>query len=154
MELNIKQAVEFTKVSRSTIYSKIANGALSKTSDGKLDTSELLRVFGSPKNDAGLRNNTLLDSKKDTDIEVEFLRDKVKILESSLADTKIREAEFKERELWLQGQVDNITIKLLDAPKPPKPNAWQTRLTIIAFVVISVVLGALGLFTLHTAHYF
>ena len=45
MLLNIKDSAKFAKVSRSTMYAKLATGELSKTSEGLIDTSELLRVF-------------------------------------------------------------------------------------------------------------
>ena len=114
MELNIKQAAGFSKVSRSTIYAKIANGELSKSVNGMLDTSELLRVFGSPKDTAGIGKTTRLDDNKDTKLEADFLREKVKMLESSLLDAK-------EREGWLKDQISTLTdtMKLLEAPKSP-----------------------------------
>jgi hypothetical protein len=114
MELNIKQAAGFSKVSRSTIYAKIASGELSKSVNGMLDTSELLRVFGSPKDTTGIGKATRLDDTKDTKLEADFLRDKVKMLESSLSDAK-------DREEWLKGQISTLTdtMKLLEAPKPP-----------------------------------
>lgn len=48
MEMNIKEASRFIKVARSTLYNKITSGELSKTPSGKLDSSELFRVFGHP----------------------------------------------------------------------------------------------------------
>jgi predicted DNA-binding transcriptional regulator AlpA len=45
MLLNIKDSAKFAKVSRSTMYAKLATGELSKTSEGLIDTAELLRVF-------------------------------------------------------------------------------------------------------------
>ncbi len=43
----IKAAKEWV-VSRTTIYHKINDGELSRTTDKKIDTSEMLRVFGEP----------------------------------------------------------------------------------------------------------
>ena len=48
MEITIKNASEVFKVSRTTIYEKIKNGGLSKTQSGRVEMSELIRVFGSP----------------------------------------------------------------------------------------------------------
>lgn len=48
MELDIKASAKFIKVSRTTIYKKIEQGELSKTPSGRIDTAELLRVFGEP----------------------------------------------------------------------------------------------------------
>ena len=48
MEISIKAAAEMVKVSRTTIYDKLKSGELAKCNSGKIETSELLRVFGSP----------------------------------------------------------------------------------------------------------
>lgn len=42
------QAAKEWGVSRTTIYQKVNNGQLSRTADKKIDTAEMLRVFGEP----------------------------------------------------------------------------------------------------------
>ena len=65
MELDIKAAAKFIKVSRTTLYKKISKGELSKNSNGLIDTSELLRVFGEPsKRDREHKEKTLKNSIK------------------------------------------------------------------------------------------
>jgi hypothetical protein len=115
MHLNIKDSAKFAKVSRSTVYAKIASGELSKTSEGLIDTAELLRIFGDPKNRDKAHKQKLLDSIEktlDTTLEVSLLKEKIQILESSLSDARNREE-------WLKGQVDRLTetVKLIQAPK-------------------------------------
>ena len=66
MELNIQKAADFIKISRSTLYNKMQSGELSKTPTGKLETSELLRVFGRPEDRDKVRQKTQLDSIKNT----------------------------------------------------------------------------------------
>ena len=48
MNISVTKASKDWGVSRTTIYQKINNGELSKTADKKIDTSEMLRVFGEP----------------------------------------------------------------------------------------------------------
>lgn len=48
MNISVTKAAEEWGVSRTTIYQKINDGELSRTSDKKIDTTEMLRVFGEP----------------------------------------------------------------------------------------------------------
>ena len=48
MNISVTKASKDWGVSRTTIYQKINNGELSRTADKKIDTSEMLRVFGEP----------------------------------------------------------------------------------------------------------
>ena len=48
MIISVTKAAKEWGVSRTTIYQKINDGELSRTSDKKIDTSEMLRVFGEP----------------------------------------------------------------------------------------------------------
>lgn len=48
MIISVTKAAKEWGVSRTTIYHKVNNGELSRGSDKKIDTSEMLRVFGEP----------------------------------------------------------------------------------------------------------
>lgn len=48
MNISVTKAAKDWGVSRTTIYQKINDGELSRTADKKIDTSEMLRVFGEP----------------------------------------------------------------------------------------------------------
>ena len=48
MNISVTKAAKEWGISRTTIYQKASNGELSRTSDKKIDTSEMLRVFGEP----------------------------------------------------------------------------------------------------------
>ena len=48
MNVSLTKAAKEWGVSRTTIYQKINDGELSRTSDKKIDTAEMLRVFGEP----------------------------------------------------------------------------------------------------------
>jgi hypothetical protein len=126
MKLNVKDSAKFAKVARSTVYLKLSSGELSKSSDGLIDTSELLRVFGSPSDRDKARKQSQSDTLNrtlDTSQEVEFLKEKIRFLESNLS-------EARNREEWLKGQVDKLTeaVKLLEPPKvETKEEATQEK---------------------------
>ena len=48
MNISVTKAAKEWGVSRTTIYQKVNDGELSRTSDKKIDTAEMLRVFGEP----------------------------------------------------------------------------------------------------------
>lgn len=50
MNISVSEAAKKWGVSRTTIYKKIDSGELSRNSDKKIDTAEMLRVFGNPSN--------------------------------------------------------------------------------------------------------
>ena len=48
MNISVTKAAKEWGVSRTTIYQKVNNGELSRNTDKKIDTSEMIRVFGEP----------------------------------------------------------------------------------------------------------
>jgi len=117
MEISILEASKRLKVGRSTIYKKIASGELSKTPSGKIDTSELFRVFGSsPKTVSQDVPNTPVDNFQDIEKHPLYKAqaDKVRMLEEALN-------QACDREQWQRGQIERLTdtIKLLEAPRTP-----------------------------------
>ena len=129
MEISIKAAAEMAKISRTTVYEKIKSGELSRNPNGKIDSSEVLRVFGNP-NDRHTRQeeiehiellkNTLRNtehSNKKTQNTLnnekeEFYKSQIRSLEESLK-------QAHDRELWSRQHIESLTetIKLLEAPK-------------------------------------
>lgn len=141
MELSISKASVTWGVSRTTIHKKIKAGQLSKLANGTIDTSEMIRVFGEPhlKVDSATPVQVVNEVHPD-----KLLEQRIKHLESSLS-------ESKEREAWLQSQVGNLTdtIKLLDAPKAPaiaKKNHWQAWMLVV--LILAIALTALAVFML------
>jgi predicted nucleic acid-binding Zn-ribbon protein len=128
MELDIKASAKFIKVSRTTIYKKIEQGELSKTPSGRIDTAELLRVFGEPsKRDREHKEKTLKNLEVDTghgEHEHTLLLEKIKNLESSLRESRENLEEAKQEKEWLRGKVDELTstVKLLQAPTKEEMN--------------------------------
>lgn len=147
MEINIKAAAEMVKVSRTTIYEKLKSCELSKSDSGKIDTSELLRVFGNPADRHSkqeekehieqlkkLSTQDISRHLQDT-AEKEVLKAQIKTLEEALAKAHEREHQHIEREQWQRGHIEKLTdtIKLLEAPKAKeqeKPKGFFSRLFI------------------------
>ena len=69
MIISVTKAAKEWGVSRTTIYQKVSDGELSRTADKKIDTAEMLRVFGEPlskkrtEQSLDSPHNTHLDSK-------------------------------------------------------------------------------------------
>lgn len=68
MIISVTKAAKEWGVSRTTIYQKVNNGKLSRTAEKKIDTAEMLRVFGEPvskkrsEQSLNTSNNTHLNS--------------------------------------------------------------------------------------------
>lgn len=139
MLVNVSQAAKLANISRDTFYKNYINkGKISISRDGRnrpmVDTSEILRVFGS------LQTDTVRDSTKQTqgytekdsictvltpletakvqqlEQENQYLKERLAELQQLYQETK---QEAKEREEWQRGQIEKLTdtIKLLEAPK-------------------------------------
>ena len=139
------------KVARSTIYKKIETGELSRCASGKVETSELMRVFGSPTERVTRQEEkTHLEkiksqTQQDTETfslhssEKEVLKAQIKMLEDTLNKAYERESKHQEREnqyieqvQWQRQQIEKLTdtLKLLEPPKiaPEKPRGFFSRL--------------------------
>ena len=79
--------------------------------NGKVDVSEVVRVYGEPKETQARQEIDTVDSQ-----EKALLLEKIRLLESQLDDAR-------ERESWLKSQVEpaQATIKLLEYRQPIKP---------------------------------
>lgn len=116
MELDIKSASKAFNVSRPTIYKKFKSGELSRLSNGRIDSSEMVRVFGEP-------SSRKLVIVKENDVKAYHLHDNVNKEKETLLLEKIRFLESalheaRTREDWFKGKVDELTdtVKLLQAP--------------------------------------
>jgi hypothetical protein len=127
-------------VSRTTIHKKIKSGQLSRLANGTIDTSEMIRVFGEPHVKVDSTQPVQVVSPVHPD---KLLEQRIRHLESSLS-------ESKDREIWLQSQVGNLTdtIKLLDAPKASKRKPWMMWMLVVLCLVLTTALVALAVFTL------
>jgi predicted transcriptional regulator len=121
MHITIKELQEKWGVARATVYKHLKAGKLSRLDSGLLDVSEVVRVYGEPKNKP---IGTLIDSVESQ--EKQLLLDKIKMLEQTVQQSH-------ERETWLKSQVEiaQTTIKLLEYKQPQKKGIFSRVLDAI-----------------------
>lgn len=113
-KVSITEASKLVNISRATMYNKYINVSIISVEvvDGvkQIDTSELIRVFGSiqPIDNKSDVINTVLDSKIDAS------KDKI----IALLETQLSEA--RDREKWLMLQLEKTT-HLLENKQEQKP---------------------------------
>ena len=113
--LSVIELAELYGMNRQSIYKRINKGDLSKNSDGKIDLSEAIRVFGEPS--SKIKNVTTLQStslQKET--EVDMLKQQVDILNKQLELAHEREMFQREQLQAKDNQIEAIQ-RLLEAPK-------------------------------------
>lgn len=114
-KLSVSELAKLYGYSRQTIYAHINKGNLSKGSDGLIDFSEALRVFGEPqKKEDTVNQSQSINSQNLT--EVDLLKRQVDILEKQLNQAIQRENQSLERESFYQEQIEAMQ-RLLEAPK-------------------------------------
>ena len=114
-KLSVSELAKLYGYSRQAIYAHINKGNLSKGSDGLIDFSEALRVFGEPqKKENTVNQSQSINSKNLT--EVDLLKRQVDILEKQLNQAIQRENQSLERESFYQEQIEAMQ-RLLEAPK-------------------------------------
>lgn len=121
--MNISQASKEWGVSRTTIYAKIKDWELTKTPQGEIDPSEMIRVFGhakqkwtSSKVQSSTPQNTLLEQA------LNFEQERTKDLQNRLTEAKTR-IEHQEKQIFeLLATIKDLSqgIKRLEAPQPRK----------------------------------
>ena len=114
--LSVIELAQLYGMNRQSIYKRINKGDLSKNSDGKIDLSEAIRVFGEPSN----KNNnvtTLQSTTVQKDTEVDMLKQQVDILKKQLELAHEREVFQREQLEAKDNQIEAIQ-RLLEAPKP------------------------------------
>ena len=134
-KLSVSELAKLYGYSRQAIYAHINKGNLSKGSDGLIDFSEALRVFGEPQ-----KNNSTVNQSQSTNsqnlTEVDLLKRQVDMLEKQLNQAVQRENQSLERESFYQEQIEAMQ-RLLEAPKAnmttftdqeqPQSNAAQVQ---------------------------
>ena len=114
-KLSVSELAKLYGYSRQAIYAHINKGNLSKGSDGLIDFSEALRVFGEPQNKASNVNQSQSTNSQNL-TEVDLLKRQVDILEKQLNQALLRENQSLERESFYQEQIEAMQ-RLLEAPK-------------------------------------
>lgn len=101
---------------RQTIYKRINKGDLSKNSDGKIDLSEAIRVFGEPSS----RSNSHVTKVQPTEVqksaEVDILKQQVDMLQKQLDLAQERE-QFQREQLQAKDEQIQAIQLLLNVPK-------------------------------------
>ena len=114
-KLSVSELAKLYGYSRQAVYAHIKKGNLSKGSDGLIDFTEALRVFGEPQ-----KNNSTVNQSQSTNsqnlTEVDSLKRQVDILEKQLNQAIQRENQSLERESFYQEQIEAMQ-RLLEAPK-------------------------------------
>jgi len=125
MNISVTKAAKQWGVSRTTIYQKINDGELSRTSDKKIDVSEMLRVFGEPiskkRTERSLNTvqSTPLNSQSvqyNTDIEHQLALEKMKNehLEQQVRDQKQLIANYQEQISQLNKTLEKANASIHD----------------------------------------
>lgn len=115
-KLTVSELAKLYGYSRQAIYAHINKGNLSKGSDGLIDFSEALRVFGEPKSKSTDDNQSKSINSQDL-TQVDLLKSQVDLLEKQLNQALLRENQSIEREVFYQEQIEAMQ-RLLEAPKP------------------------------------
>lgn len=114
-KLSVAELAKLYGFSRQAVYAHIKKGNLSKCSDGLIDFSEALRVFGEPQNkEQAVKQSQSIDSEKIT--QIDMLKRQVDMLEKQLNQANLRENQSLERESFYQEQIEAMQ-RLLDVPK-------------------------------------
>ena len=120
-KLTVSELAKLYGYSRQAIYAHINKGNLSKGSDGLIDFSEALRVFGEPQNrESNVNQSQSTNSQNLT--EVDLLKRQVDMLEKQLNQALLRENQSIERESFYQEQIEAMQ-RLLEAPKAYTPTS-------------------------------
>ena len=120
-KLTVSELAKLYGYSRQAIYAHINKGNLSKGSDGLIDFSEALRVFGEPQNkEKNVNQGQSINSQNLT--EVDLLKRQVDLLEKQLNQALVRENQSIERESFYQEQIEAMQ-RLLEAPKTHTPTS-------------------------------
>ena len=125
MNISVTKAAKQWGVSRTTIYQKINDGELSRTADKKIDTSEMIRVFGEPatnkrtEQSVNTSNSTSLNSQNVPDctaLEHQLALEKMKNehLEQQVRDQKQLLANYQDQISQLNKTLEKANASIHD----------------------------------------
>lgn len=105
-------------MNRQSIYKRIKKGDLSKNSDGRIDLSEAIRVFGEPVQRSNPNVTQLQSTQLQKSAEVDILKQQVDMLQKQLELAQEREQFQREQLQAKDDQIYSLQL-LLGAPKSP-----------------------------------
>lgn len=113
--LSVIELAKLYGMNRQSIYKRINKGDLSKNSNGKIDLSEAIRVFGEPSQRSS-QNVTLQSQNTQKSAELDIMRQQVDMLRKQLELAQEREAFQREQLQAKDSQIYSLQL-LLGAPK-------------------------------------
>lgn len=119
--LSVIELSKLYGMNRQSIYKRINKGDLSKNSDGKIDLSEAIRVFGEPSQRTN-QNVTLHSQATQKLAEVDILKQQIDMLRKQLELAQDREIFQREQLQVKDDQIYSLQL-LLGAPKPQTVSA-------------------------------
>ena len=145
MLVDKSKAARLAGVSRQTIHRKIASGELSAT-DGQIDTSELIRVFGSIRDESDAPQPVSKPSQRNSNVQVQ-LQARIDTLETELAVTReqLRDTATDRDEWREMAKSANENVKLLTDQSGKGSDTNNNVILIAIAALIGVVLLVLGL---------
>lgn len=124
------EAARLTGKSRTTIQTYVNKGELSANSGKKIDTSELIRVFGELVDPSKKTEQPKLVSGM-SDVERQSLQDQISLLSKQLENSERREKELKEqirsterREELVRQELSEVNKLIRDTHKPRSLLEW------------------------------
>ena len=115
--LSVIELAKLYGLNRQSIYKRINKGDLSKNSDGKIDLSEAIRVFGEPSQRSNANVTQLQSTPVQKSAEVDMVSRQVDMLQKQLELAQEREI-FQREELKAKNEQIDSLQRLLGAPKP------------------------------------
>ena len=122
--LSVIELAKLYGMNRQSVYKRINKGDLSKNSNGKIDLSEAIRVFGEP-SQRSIQNVTLQSQATVKSAEVDIMRQQVDMLKKQLELAQERE-QFQREELKAKNEQIESLQRLLGAPKS-QPQSEQVQ---------------------------
>lgn len=135
-QVSISEAARLTGKSRKTLHTYISNGKLTKVTDTqgkpKIDTSELIRVFGElnpPKETVTSQCNFSQKVTPSTvtihDTEIERLKQEVSFLKELLIEKDKRNDDLKHALLLIESKLPTIPEPVAPAPAKKPWEFWK-----------------------------
>lgn len=135
-QVSISEAARLTGKSRKTLHTYISNGKLTKVTDTqgkpKIDTSELIRVFGelnTPKETVTSQCNFSQEVTPSTvtihDTEIERLKQEVSFLKELLIEKDKRNDDLKHALLLIESKLPTIPEPVAPAPAKKPWKFWK-----------------------------
>ncbi|WP_114149694.1 helix-turn-helix domain-containing protein, partial [Acinetobacter pittii] len=107
--ISINKASQEFNVSRNTLYKYIKQGKLTKDENGKLDSSDLIRLFSVHVNGQPINEQNIVNDKQEYDQlkqENEQLKQQLLMHEMRINELKMQLDYVKANEQWLKQQLD------------------------------------------------